>query len=1010
MARPTGVDLDALAAAPASQKGKPQKKRDDLVIPQRHSKIGDALHSITGRPKTFLAIAAVVVAAFGGLYVFNQTRLNVLLAEGVADIKQENYAAAVPKIEKYLSSAGADDEEAELWLARAHLLSGNPEKITDFSERFDSTKPEARYFSALRAYFAAGEDFNHLESSGLLLIPVEQGARNSLARNHPEIFAADGVFKFLGGDYKGAEVALTGVGDSLRALSGDRGLVAGSYMRELYRLFLKDGKADLRARAPAPARFVELDLDALQRLGFRPDVSGFNNEYSVPLAPALAAAEDISGNDKIAAEYDVLLLLARALAGEASAADMLAATDEMQKNAPSASPLALYLAAYLQAQTGDYARAAETYRRINENHASPESVAYEAAATWQTQEDAAPSDDALAAYEKAAADIAKADSAAARLSRAAILNNHAAMRMYRGEWDAAREILAQAGEGGGDVSPHIVINRLMAAMLGGEEPDDIEAAILEAGEAAEAMSDSPLPLDLLAQLHLRKGDFLRAGGHLKKKAELRPEDASIPLAVAALYRRHGRQLLALAEIERVLLDFEDNADVRAAYAAEKARLNDAKAVAELFSRHTLSIDDSSAGLYAKALLRRRAPSEAAALAAKALPLAEDFQKTDIAFDIVRYRLRAGEAKAARRALAELESLLDESLDKRQQETLLQGLRQWTEAAAGEGDPARIEELLRDETNKRNVLTRAYLHQAQIALGGEHATQGLNGLRLLAEDAAGYSPELYRTFIHAYQQSGEERLARALVSEVADIERNTRDRDSSGGRRRGREIFADNTAEDALALVLEKINEAVRDEKLQEAVGLYTSLIEDFSGSLSKPALTFQNRGALYLSIKEYDKAIDDFSKALELKRQLDSEQTAAINHNLVNTLLFARRYAEAEKKILELVDSPDHREHQLAYLQNLALVYNRQRKFNKSVDVYLTLIKKLPNDLNNYFTLASIAQIKKDYALTIKTLKRALEIEPDNAEAHRLLADTYARINKPEKEEEHRQIIRNLSQ
>ena len=113
---------------------------------------------------------------------------------------------------------------------------------------------------------------------------------------------------------------------------------------------------------------------------------------------------------------------------------------------------------------------------------------------------------------------------------------------------------------------------------------------------------------------------------------------------------------------------------------------------------------------------------------------------------------------------------------------------------------------------------------------------------------------------------------------------------------------------------------------------------------------------------------------------------------------------------MELVDSPNHREHQLTYLQNLALVYNRQRKYNKSVDVYLTLIKKLPNNLNNYFTLANIAQIKKDYDLTIKTLQRALDIEPDSVEAHRLLADTYARIDNPEKEEEHRQIIRNLSQ
>ena len=106
-------------------------------------------------------------------------------------------------------------------------------------------------------------------------------------------------------------------------------------------------------------------------------------------------------------------------------------------------------------------------------------------------------------------------------------------------------------------------------MLGGEETG-IDAAIVETGRAAEAMSDSPLPLDLLAQLHLRKGDFLRAGVYLKR----RPSCAGTTPPFGWRWRRSiaatAAKLLALEEMDKALLNFEkSDADVRAAYAADK---------------------------------------------------------------------------------------------------------------------------------------------------------------------------------------------------------------------------------------------------------------------------------------------------------------------------------------------------------------------------------------------------------------------------------------------------------
>ena len=77
-----GTDFDALAeAAYASRNADGDEGgQDDLVIHERRSKIGDALHFVASRPKMFLAAAAVVAVAAAGLYVLNQSRLEALLA------------------------------------------------------------------------------------------------------------------------------------------------------------------------------------------------------------------------------------------------------------------------------------------------------------------------------------------------------------------------------------------------------------------------------------------------------------------------------------------------------------------------------------------------------------------------------------------------------------------------------------------------------------------------------------------------------------------------------------------------------------------------------------------------------------------------------------------------------------------------------------------------------------------------------------------------------------------
>ena len=185
-------------------------------------------------------------------------------------------------------------------------------------------------------------------------------------------------------------------------------------------------------------------------------------------------------------------------------------------------------------------------------------------------------------------------------------------------------------------------------------------------------------------------------------------------------------------------------------------------------------------------------------------------------------MRAGEVNAARQAMAELESLLAESRTG--------GSRRRCWRGCGSGWRRRRARAIRRELkscfgtswSSRNVLARAYLRQAQIALGGEHAERGLTACGRWRKTRPAIRRSCIGLSFTPISRRARTAGAGAGVGSCRH-ERNTRDRDSSGGRRRGREIFADsdNTAEDALALVLEKINEAVRDEKLQEAVGLYT---------------------------------------------------------------------------------------------------------------------------------------------------------------------------------------------
>lgn len=931
--------------------------------------------SFTLKPKTQnfrpLLYGLIGIVALGVMYKVGTTLyINTLLNTGIESIKQGDYQEGLGYIRKYIEF-NAPSEESSLWLARGHMFSGNAKKVGEVLTPYtDSLNPEIRYLLAMSTF---SED----PEAALYLLPVAEGNRQL-----PYLTAATGVLSLLNDNYRIAQSTLSENAEIMRNGEFDR--LTQKHFRALYLFFLKlgDNRPEFNASQQAPLSFAaltEANEQFLQKLGFALDTSGFNNYYSIPFAFGILLPD--LEKTSIDRHFEGLELLAQVKYAPKLALETVTSLKDKQ-----GSVLKQYIVGYFQAINGMVEEAADTYKRINEQSPSSFSYSYEAATRWQTQNGALPSDAVMKAY---------GDSLAANENDVVTLNNYIYLNLYLQNIDRAGSIAKHASRIG-NLDPHLNMNVAIVELA--NNTISLADSIPKIYAILEAFPNSVMALNLAVRLETLNGNFLAAAEHAQKIQTLLPDDPSVVLLITNLYRTlYGEQLLSISTLEKGLKRFPNNAELLHALIVSHARNKNEEAVTRLSGGAGLSPNNNLAALHANALLAASDHKKSAALFKQALNLAPASYKTGLALDMARAYIetrKIAEATSAHgiaASHAENSTIVDVDF-------VVSALGERIHIASGlSSNPENALTLLAKVESRQIFAAQLDLCWGLIKLGAYEPV--IKNLEALRQKQVG-SINLLEALSVVYEKSNLTKKAEDIRKHIGLVRAGAKDADAETLLKSNTQrVFGNHTK------ILAAIDVAIKKENFGLAISLYTDIIESKETEFTKPALSFQNRGALYLAVRKYKAASQDFSQALSIGGlTLDEEES--IRYNYAYSLVQTKQFEEVEKQIEKLLPGKPPRDR--TYLRLKAVAQMRQNNFAGGKATYETLIEKYPQDIASYTDLAKAANSFGEYELSIEVLTEALEIAPRNASLHQLLVEVYTRLEDLKQANRHKAILKDL--
>lgn len=144
---------------------------------------------------------------------------------------------------------------------------------------------------------------------------------------------------------------------------------------------------------------------------------------------------------------------------------------------------------------------------------------------------------------------------------------------------------------------------------------------------------------------------------------------------------------------------------------------------------------------------------------------------------------------------------------------------------------------------------------------------------------------------------------------------------------------------------------------------------------------YKNRGLAYYNINNYEKAIEDFDKYLEI-----NYKDKSVLNDRANAYKALKQY---DKAIMDYTGFIKHAGMDFKLIdiviKNRGICYMNLEKYNKAIEDYTTAINKKPKNINYYllrgFTYYKLEQLNK----AEKDYQTVLSIDPNNAEAKRNL-------------------------
>ncbi|HET6990531.1 MAG TPA: tetratricopeptide repeat protein [Bacteroidia bacterium] len=172
---------------------------------------------------------------------------------------------------------------------------------------------------------------------------------------------------------------------------------------------------------------------------------------------------------------------------------------------------------------------------------------------------------------------------------------------------------------------------------------------------------------------------------------------------------------------------------------------------------------------------------------------------------------------------------------------------------------------------------------------------------------------------------------------------------------------------------------------------YDKAIEDLTKAIEldpKNENTYFNRGLSYDKLGKDDKAVEDFTKVIEI----DPHQHAYNNRGKAYLTLDQYNLAiEDFTKAIEINPEDEY------YYRNRGFAYRNLKQYEKAIDDFTTAIKIAPKYPSAYFSRAFTYDILKEYDKALKDYKKVIELNSKNADAYNNIAVIYRALGENDK-------------
>jgi len=179
-------------------------------------------------------------------------------------------------------------------------------------------------------------------------------------------------------------------------------------------------------------------------------------------------------------------------------------------------------------------------------------------------------------------------------------------------------------------------------------------------------------------------------------------------------------------------------------------------------------------------------------------------------------------------------------------------------------------------------------------------------------------------------------------------------------------------------------DAFRDGSIEAAIAQLQAAIE-LSPERAEPHRVL---GMVYLADEQYDRAIDELKKALAMNA---GDERARLS--LADALVRADRFDAAEQSLRETIARlPESgRAH-----YSLARLFQRQGKQPEALKEFQSAVAFRPLiGLNGiYQTMGALAAARQNFDAALDAYSQRVEVQPNAADAHQELGDTYARVSR----------------